>query len=237
MGKSGAFQEAPVVKNPPANSGDLKRHGFDPWIGKIPWSRARQPTPVSLPEESPWTEEPDRLQSIGSQRVGHDWSDLGHMHCAKHFFPFCASGTTSVRDNCLTLMSWAFQKDEDFLITLEKAKLQQSGPQALATAMSHCPTWALLWQPAWHSGPMLPRTPGPKFGDQLILCFWWRKQDFLALLSCPYQFLIHKVIYLHCNNWSTGWYISFLKHKWEVSLFVFLKIGLSTHMTLASFST
>ena len=24
----------------------------------------------------PWTEEPDRLQSIGSQRVGHDWSDL-----------------------------------------------------------------------------------------------------------------------------------------------------------------
>ena len=21
----------------------------------------------------PWTEEPDRLQSMGSQRVGHDW--------------------------------------------------------------------------------------------------------------------------------------------------------------------
>ena len=24
----------------------------------------------------PWTEEPDRLQSMGSQRVRHDWSDL-----------------------------------------------------------------------------------------------------------------------------------------------------------------
>ena len=23
----------------------------------------------------PWTEEPSRLQSMGSQRVGHDWSD------------------------------------------------------------------------------------------------------------------------------------------------------------------
>ena len=185
----------------------------------------------------PWTEEPDRLQSIGSQRVGHDWGDLGHMHCAKHLFPFCASATTSVRDNFLMLMSWAFQKDEDFLIKLEKTKLQQSGPQALATAMLHCPTWSLLWQPAWHSGPLLPTTPGPKFGDRLILCFWWRKKNILALLTCPYQFLIPKVIYLHCNNWSTGWYISFLKHKWEVSLFVFLKIGLSTHMTLASFST
>ena len=28
----------------------------------------------------PWTEEPGRLQSIASHRVGHDWSDLAHMH-------------------------------------------------------------------------------------------------------------------------------------------------------------
>ena len=29
----------------------------------------------------PWTVEPGRLQSIGSQTVGHDWSNLGiHMH-------------------------------------------------------------------------------------------------------------------------------------------------------------
>ena len=29
-----------------------KRHGFSPWVGKIPWGRAWQPTPVSLPGES-----------------------------------------------------------------------------------------------------------------------------------------------------------------------------------------
>ena len=27
----------------------------------------------------PWTEEPGGLQSMGSQRVKHDWSDLGCM--------------------------------------------------------------------------------------------------------------------------------------------------------------
>ena len=27
-----------------------KRCGFDPWVGKIPWRRAWQPTPVFLPE-------------------------------------------------------------------------------------------------------------------------------------------------------------------------------------------
>ena len=29
-----------------------KRGGFDPWVGKIPWRRAWQATPVFLPRES-----------------------------------------------------------------------------------------------------------------------------------------------------------------------------------------
>ena len=31
-----------------------------------------------LARRIPWTEEPGQLLSIGSQRVGHDWSDLAH---------------------------------------------------------------------------------------------------------------------------------------------------------------
>ena len=46
--------------------------GFDPWVGKIPWRRAWQPTPVFLPKEAPWTEVLGRLQSMGLQRVRHD---------------------------------------------------------------------------------------------------------------------------------------------------------------------
>ena len=30
----------------------LKRYGFDPWVRKIPWRRAWQPTSVFLPGES-----------------------------------------------------------------------------------------------------------------------------------------------------------------------------------------
>ena len=45
-------QVALVVKNSPANVGDIKRCGFDPWVGKNPWRRAWQPTPVFLPRES-----------------------------------------------------------------------------------------------------------------------------------------------------------------------------------------
>ena len=59
------------VKSPPANAGDI-RLGFNPWVGKILWRREWQPTPVVLPGESPWTEEPGGLQSMGLQRAGYN---------------------------------------------------------------------------------------------------------------------------------------------------------------------
>ena len=37
-----------MVKNPPANAGNTEALCFNPWIGKIPWSRKWQPTPVFL---------------------------------------------------------------------------------------------------------------------------------------------------------------------------------------------
>ena len=49
-GSLGTFPVARVLKNLPANVGDV-RCGFDSWIGKIPW-RMWQPTPVFLPGEA-----------------------------------------------------------------------------------------------------------------------------------------------------------------------------------------
>ena len=93
-----------MIKNPPANAGDIRDPGLiteserspgrghgnplqyswaslvvqlvnNPpakwktwvwsWVGEIPWRRAWQPTPVFLSGESPWTEEPGGLQSMG----------------------------------------------------------------------------------------------------------------------------------------------------------------------------
>ena len=42
---------AQMVKNPP----ECWRPRFDPWLGKIPWRRAYQPTILFLPRESAWT--------------------------------------------------------------------------------------------------------------------------------------------------------------------------------------
>ena len=50
-----------------------------------PWRREWQPTPLFLLGESHgWTEEPGRLRSMGSQRVGHDEATNTHTHTHTH---------------------------------------------------------------------------------------------------------------------------------------------------------
>ena len=58
------------------NMGDL---GLVPGLGISPGG-SWQPTPVFLPGESTWTEEPGRLQSMGLQRVGHDRAPKQSTH-------------------------------------------------------------------------------------------------------------------------------------------------------------
>ena len=47
-GGGGCFWGSSVVKNPPCQRKRCRRHGFDPWVGKIPWRSKWQPTPIFL---------------------------------------------------------------------------------------------------------------------------------------------------------------------------------------------
>ena len=93
------FQMARVVKNLLVNTGRRKGCGFDPWVVKISWRRAWQPTPVFLPRESHGqrTEDPDRLvlrvaksetwlkqlSTQGSFRIGEYTDVLGGWHAQR----------------------------------------------------------------------------------------------------------------------------------------------------------
>ena len=63
-----AFPGGSVVKNSPANAGD---RGLIPGSGRSPEDRMATHSSV-LAWRIPWTEEPGGLQSMGSQRVGHN---------------------------------------------------------------------------------------------------------------------------------------------------------------------
>ena len=60
-----------MVKNPSASAGDAGDMGSIPGLGRSPEGGSGNPLRI-LAWRIPRTEEPGRLQSIGSQRVGHD---------------------------------------------------------------------------------------------------------------------------------------------------------------------
>ena len=80
------FPGGSEVKKTPANALDA---GLIPGSGRAPGCPLQYcclawlPTPVLLPGESPWTEEPGGLQSTGSQRVGHYWATKQQQQSAE----------------------------------------------------------------------------------------------------------------------------------------------------------
>ena len=64
-----------MVKNPSANAG-YTGDRFNPWVGKMPWKRAWQPTQVILPGKS------HGQRSLGGYSPGgHKESDMTEVTC------------------------------------------------------------------------------------------------------------------------------------------------------------
>ena len=61
-------------KEPACQCRRCKKSGFNPWVGKIPWRRAWQPTPVFLPGESQ-----GRGSLVGCRLWGRTESDMTEM--------------------------------------------------------------------------------------------------------------------------------------------------------------
>ena len=82
-GKNRDFPGGSVVKNPPAKTGDM---GLIPgWEGSLEKEMATFSSILAC--EIPWTEEPGQLQSMGLQRVRHNWvTEHAHKKIETVFF-------------------------------------------------------------------------------------------------------------------------------------------------------
>ena len=81
-----ASQVVLLVKNPAANPGDRTVLSLDQ---EDPLEEGMATHISILAWRIQWTEEPGGLQSVGSQRVKHNWSDLAHMR--KHLATYLAN--------------------------------------------------------------------------------------------------------------------------------------------------
>ena len=71
-----ASQDALMVKNLPANAEDTRE--FLGWENPLEEGMATHSSILAW--RIPWTEETDRLQFFGSERIGHNWSNLACIH-------------------------------------------------------------------------------------------------------------------------------------------------------------
>ena len=78
------FPGGSVVKNPPA----MQKLQVGSLCWEDPMEEEMATHSTILARIIPWTEEPGRLQSTGSQRAGHDWSKRLHTHTIQSFSYF-----------------------------------------------------------------------------------------------------------------------------------------------------
>ena len=70
-------------KESPCQCRRRKRHGFDPWVGKIPWRRKWQTTPTFLPEKSHKAWQATVHGVAKSQTRLSDWAGINTMLYSK----------------------------------------------------------------------------------------------------------------------------------------------------------
>ena len=80
----GASEVAPVAKNPEANIADVGDAGSIPGSGRCPGGGHGNPLQYSLPGESQEQRSLAGIQSMGSQRVRHDWATNTRLNLVKN---------------------------------------------------------------------------------------------------------------------------------------------------------
>ena len=149
LSKSGKiFPSGSGVKNPPAMQ--------VPQETKVPSLGGEDPLEEGMATHSrilawrvPWTEEPDGLQSMGSQRVGHDWTDwadIAHTKlymCKRRPFTWLEKGDSlhmHTQRHILTTLCWvgnrSWESQPGLIILLSEALEGERIRRYIATCSS-----------------------------------------------------------------------------------------------------
>ena len=108
LGAQWGFPGGLVVENPPANEGEK---GPIPGSGISPGEGHGSPTPVFLPgKPHGQRSQPGRLQSMGTQRVRHDWA-CTHTHGVQEGTNFLSLGSSFMTVIFVHLYTSVYSKD------------------------------------------------------------------------------------------------------------------------------
>ena len=91
---------------------------------------------------TPWTEEPGGLQSIGLQKIRHDWSDLAHMHTLTNFITISYIALTigtilNLLQTIICSFTHWFSLHKNLIITLQVRKQSERHSKGIWLAQGH----------------------------------------------------------------------------------------------------
>ena len=157
------------------------------WVRSLGWEdpleKEMATQPSTLAWKIPWMDEPGRLQSMGSQRVGHDWvTSLGSRNYSKylkHFNSFYSS-----HESCevfkkmyiIWILQMSLLKHRKVNSLCRAAKWQRLCLQCTRPGFD---PWVgkILWRRKWLSTPVL--LPGKFHGRRGLAGYssWGRKES------------------------------------------------------------
>ena len=171
-----------------------RRCGFDSWVGKIPWRRKWQPTPVFLPEKFHGPRSLVGCSPLGC-RVGHDWAISLHFFtsCSHSLFMRLLKGKSGKKiDHLLITYS-------SFLLLWSKGKVNKLGKVFCDQKI-----WKLCLGQTW----VECESVWFKVSHNIALLRWREKTGFLLrVVSCK-QLLTsssHQISFLWNGGISVGW--------------------------------
>ena len=204
-----------------------RRLRFDPWVAKIPWKKAWQPTPVVLPGESH-----GQRGLVGYSPWGRKESDttewLAHTHtCCKHrtgHFKFFKKSNLSARHGlteCSCLMSCA----ACLLLSFDR-----SGAASLSVGPDYPGPWVSSWLPPdvchvymipylKHS-PLLALIMCIKIKQQINWEEYTLQKDTCNIKHFPKCIIFALGHHIHSLLWKRAFVLClrltrFISHKWK----------------------
>ena len=138
----GATEVALVVKNPPANRGDIRVAASVPRLGRSPREGYGNPLRI-LVWRITWTEEHGGQRSMGLQRVGHDWTNLAPTHPHTH---------TQIKDRMQDLPLFHVRTEPQCcIVSLIEKEEQYRESQTIFVQM-----WSTEWGSSVGKQPFMP---------------------------------------------------------------------------------
>ena len=138
-----------VVKNPPANTGDIRDMGSVPG-SEDPIEEGMAAHCSILAWRIPWTKGLGRLQSIVSQRIGHNWSNLRRRqwHPTPVLLPGKSHGWRSL-EGCSPWGGWGSDTTERLHFHFSLSCIGEGNGNPLQCSCLENPRYGASWWALW----------------------------------------------------------------------------------------